>query len=344
MQVMSSFFYFLFVLILLIILNFILNKSKIYLDINKSSFHKKITGQKQVPLTGGLVIIFMTIFFFELNDLVKIFLFLIFVIGFFSDRQKLISPNLRFLLQTVLVFLFVIYEGPKIEETRVILIDSFLDFYLFKIIFTSLCILVLLNGSNFIDGVNTNLIGYYLIVNSIILFFHSSYDFNFSINNVLILCITLFILLIFNIFNKILMGDGGAYLISLFTGFSLIGFSNLNQEISPFYVVLLLWYPAFENLFSIIRKKNLNKSPLYPDTKHLHHLIYLFLVREKKLKKNYSNSISGLLINFYNLLIFSIATVFHSHSQILIILVFFNLVVYISIYYRLGRRLARLGM
>ena len=140
------------------------------------------------------------------------------------------------------------------------------------------------------------------------------------------------------------MGDGGAYLISLFTGFFLIGFSNLNQEISPFYVVLLLWYPAFENLFSIIRKKNLNKSPLYPDTKHLHHLIYLFLVREKKLKKNYSNSISGLLINFYNLLIFSIATVFHSHSQILIILVFFNLVVYISIYYRLGRRLARLGM
>ena len=63
MQVMSSFFYFLFVLILLIILNFILNKSKIYLDINKSSFHKKITGQKQVPLTGGLVIICMTIFF-----------------------------------------------------------------------------------------------------------------------------------------------------------------------------------------------------------------------------------------------------------------------------------------
>jgi len=341
---MSLFFYFIFIFVFLIFLNFFMNKTRFYIDINKSSFHKKITGQQETPLSGGLVIIFMIIFFIELTDLVKIFLFLIFVIGFFSDKQKLISPNVRFLLQIIIVFLFVIYEGPQIEETRIILVDNFLNFYLFKILFTSLCILIILNGSNFIDGVNGNLIGYYLIVNSIILFFHSNYNLDFTSFYISILCITLFVLFIFNIFGKVLMGDSGAYLVSFLTGISLISFSNLNQEISPFYVVLLLWYPAFENLFSIVRKKSLNKSPLYPDAKHLHHLVYLFFLKEMKLKKKYSNSASGLLINFYNLLIFSIGTLFHSHSQILIILVFFNLVVYSSIYYRLGRRLNRLGM
>ena len=341
---MNLFFYSIFIFIFLITLNFIINKSEFHLDSNKSSFHKKITGQKKIPLSGGLVIISIIIFFLDLNDLVKIFLFLIFIIGFFSDKNKLISPNLRFLLQIIVVFLFIIYEGPHIEETRIIIIDNFLNSYLFKIIFTSLCILIILNGSNFIDGVNANLIGYYLVVNSIVLFFHSNYELNFAITNISILCITLFILLIFNIFNKTLMGDSGAYLISVLTGIFLINLSNLNPEISPFYVVLLLWYPAFENLFSIVRKKSLNKSPLYPDAKHLHHLVYLSLVKEIKLKKNYSNSISGLLINFYNLLIFYIGTIFHNHSQILIILVFLNLVVYCTMYYRLGRRLSRLGM
>ena len=156
---MNLFFYSIFIFIFLITLNFIINKSEFHLDSNKSSFHKKITGQKKIPLSGGLVIISIIIFFLDLNDLVKIFLFLIFIIGFFSDKNKLISPNLRFLLQIIVVFLFIIYEGPHIEETRIIIIDNFLNSYLFKIVFTSLCILIILNGSNFIDGVNANLIG-----------------------------------------------------------------------------------------------------------------------------------------------------------------------------------------
>ena len=47
MQVMSPFFYFLFVFILLIILNFIVNKSKVYIDINKV-LNESIAGKQAI--------------------------------------------------------------------------------------------------------------------------------------------------------------------------------------------------------------------------------------------------------------------------------------------------------
>ena len=67
----------------------------------------------------------------------------------------------------------------------------------------------------------------------------------------------LFILYILNFLNKIYLGDNGAYLIGLIFSICLIDFYNDNHtSISPFFIVLLLWYPAFENLFSILRKIN----------------------------------------------------------------------------------------
>ena len=42
-----------------------------------------------------------------------------------------------------------------------------------------------------------------------------------------------------------------------------------------------LGYPAFENLFSIIRKFLLNKKIYKPDSLHLHHLIFSFFKKTK---------------------------------------------------------------
>jgi UDP-N-acetylmuramyl pentapeptide phosphotransferase/UDP-N-acetylglucosamine-1-phosphate transferase len=50
------------------------------------------------------------------------------------------------------------------------------------------------------------------------------------------------------------MGDSGSYLIAIIIGIYLIKFYELNILISPYYIALLLWYPAFENLFSLVRR------------------------------------------------------------------------------------------
>jgi UDP-N-acetylmuramyl pentapeptide phosphotransferase/UDP-N-acetylglucosamine-1-phosphate transferase len=89
-------------------------------------------------------------------------------------------------------------------------------------------------------------------------------------------CLTsLTVIYIFNFFGKIFLGDGGSYLISCVFGVILIKFSSDNYLVSPYYVAALLWYPAYENLFSIIRKKISKKTPSTPDNEHLHQFIYL---------------------------------------------------------------------
>ena len=70
------------------------------------------------------------------------------------------------------------------------------------------------------------------------------------------------------------MGDSGAYLLSLFTGIYLIDFSAQNFFISPYLVIVFLWYPCFELLFSMLRRY-LNRNKSYePDTEHLHQIFY----------------------------------------------------------------------
>lgn len=50
------------------------------------------------------------------------------------------------------------------------------------------------------------------------------------------------------------LGDNGVYVISVFMSIYIIQFTNLNNNVSSLIALNLLWYPAFENLFSIIRR------------------------------------------------------------------------------------------
>ena len=69
--------------------------------------------------------------------------------------------------------------------------------------------------------------------------------------------------------------------------------------------------PGDGDTFSIIRKKK-NKSPMLPDNEHLHQLVFKKL--NKKIdKKLFSNIITALILNFYNLNIFIIGSKFYNH-------------------------------
>ena len=85
--------------------------------------------------------------------------------------------------------------------------------------------------------------------------------FSLNINsNVYYLIIFLSIVFLLNFLNKIYLGDAGSYLISFLTAYFLLDFYSNNDSISPYFICLLLWYPAFENLFSILRRFSLKKK------------------------------------------------------------------------------------
>ena len=155
-----------FTFIIFFIINYLIKNVNFFLDNKKTSLHKIFIDKVTTPpFSGGILALFSLLILIP-NNLIdfKIIIFLIFLIGFLSDTNILKSVNLRFVTQIVIVIFSVIVLEKYIQNIRWNIIDSLLDNYLFKIFFTSFCILILINGTNFIDGLNTIVSGYYLLI------------------------------------------------------------------------------------------------------------------------------------------------------------------------------------
>jgi len=320
------------VIFLTLILNLILIKKSLFLNF-KGDNHQKFIDSKNIPLSGGLILIFTS--YYYLNLLNFAYVFFIFCVGFLSDIKKINSPKLRFIIQTLIVLGVVYYSSITVPQTKIIFLDQLLTNNTFRIFFSIFCILIIINGCNFIDGVNTSLVGYCLII-SLSLHYLDLHGVEISqivdFYNLIPVLIALFIL---NFFNKLYLGDGGSYFLGLLFALCLINTYQINNNISPYFVVCLLWYPAFENLFSILRKKKLSRSPLDPDTNHLHQMIFLYLKKNFNIKSIYLNTMTGMIINIYNLMCIVIATQFYSHTKTQILIITVNIIVYLFLYRKL---------
>ena len=323
----------LFSLLASLLLNFIFKKKEILLDI-KYSQHKLYSSKHAVPLSGGVVIMVLSLIFLDSFDpITKSILFLIFLVGFFSDTNLLSSPSKRFILQTFTVFLFLYFTNIMVHSIRIEIFDNFLQYRSFNHIFLIICILILINGTNFIDGLNTLVIGYFLLVLITIIFTNHNLDLYYEDINLLIYLSILIPLFFFNLLGCLYLGDSGSYLLSFIIGYLLIDFSNHSEIISPYFIVVLLWYPAYENLFSIIRKKLKKISITTADNKHLHHLLFSYFKFKFKKNELFTNSLTAVFINSYNLIIFVISTQNISQTKNLILLIFISIMIYNCLYY-----------
>ena len=191
----------------------------------------------------------------------------------------------------------------KILSSRIFYFDSFLELTIFNVFFTAFCLLILINGSNFIDGLNGLLLIYMTTVIYILLDLNLKLLVEINEAYTIFLIITLILVIMLNITNNLMLGDTGAYILSFFVGYLIIKCHNFNPNISPYFFITLLWYPCFENLFSIIRKLKNNFTPLAPDNNHLHQLIYQRLYKVLYKNKLVANNVSSILISLINVLI-----------------------------------------
>ncbi|MBK6639300.1 MAG: glycosyltransferase family 4 protein [Rhodocyclaceae bacterium] len=80
--------------------------------------------------------------------------------------------------------------------------------------------------------------------------------------------------------GMVFLGDGGAYFLGFWIGELLILLVARNPEVSAWFPLMLCAYPTCELLFSIYRRAFVRRAhPGMPDIAHLHHLIYMRLVR-----------------------------------------------------------------
>jgi len=262
------------------------------------SFHKLPTST-----SGGTGIFFsfliLNLYLFLSKEIIYYeylsFCSLFFILGLSDDLKLDLKPKFRLITMILLLISLIILNNFYVENTGIEFLNRFLEIDIFALFFVCLCFLFIINGSNLIDGYNGLLSIHTLIILTNLFFvnyFNENNDLAFFI-----LCIILIITLFLKYnFPKatIFLGDGGSYFLGALIAISVIKTSITNPTISPFYFCILLFYLFFEVFFSFIRKISREKmSPLFPDKKHLHMLIYKYFIKKSKntLKSNYYVSI-----------------------------------------------------
>ena len=269
--------------------------------------------EKAISTSGGLyifssfLIVLFNFFFFKQTVFLEYLSFctLFFIIGFIDDIKINVKAKIRLLLMIVGLIFLVKYNNFYIYKTGIEFLNIWLQSSnIFSLIFISLCFLFVVNGANLIDGYN-GLLGIHSLIILINLFFINYLSGNNDLANIIFFAIV--ILIFFLVLNfpkaKVFLGDGGSYFLGSFLAISVIITSIENPNISPFYFCIILFYLFFEVFFSFFRKLvKERKSPIQPDKKHLHMLIYKLLLKKNnnKLKSNYQVSV---IINLIYLLL-----------------------------------------
>jgi len=254
----------------------------------------------------------------DLHDiLIIVVISLIFFIGIIDD---IINLDYKIRLSSIFIILIIFLNLENSFLIKYLYFETLnLTFFIgnASYIITPLFIILFLNSMNMADGINGN--SGTIFLTYFIIFYIMG---NENIESLLLILIPIIIFLIFNMNNKLYLGDSGSYFIGLVVGFLLINIYKQFSFISSFYIILLLWYPCFENLFSILRKYKFNLSPLKPDNKHLHHLLFNLLQKKYNLSRLFANNLSSLIINFVNIIFFYIGStnIYNSYLQLTLIL------------------------
>ena len=277
--------------------------------------YKKPQAFHSTPIStaGGLGIYFSFLILCFYLFLSKQFIFyeylsfctLFFILGLSDDLKISLRPKFRLILMIIFLIALIILNKFYVQNTGIAFLNRFLEIDIFSLFFVSLCFLFIINGSNLIDGYN-GLLGIHTLIILANLFIINFLGENYNL--AVFIFFGIIIILLFLAYNfpkaKVFLGDSGSYFLGTFTAISAIKTSIANPEISPFYFCILLFYLFFEVFFSFIRKIVLErKSPLFPDKKHLHMLIYKKLVKKNNDKSKSNYQVSIIINSIYLLLI-----------------------------------------
>ena len=248
----------------------------------------------------------------------------LFLLGIIEDITQSVKPIIRLIGALLSSFIFIIVFDVFIKKVDVYWIDLILNYKQFAILFTIICLVVLTQAFNIIDGLNGLSLMSGIVCLSLLAFLAEEFGDNQNFSISIILIITLFGILLFNFFGKIFIGDSGAYIIGLFVGMLSIKLVESNSEIIPLAIVYILIYPIYEIIRTVFRRFIQNKNILLPDTKHLHSLLHemnMYKFSQNTFKSNLLASAQIILILVFNAIIFTL--IYDNFIFIFLCIIFF---------------------
>ena len=270
-----------FVFTSIIFLVIIFTSYKLFYSLKKYNYftsHSIHTGH--VSRMGGFLIyinFFIFCFLFKLDNI-----FIIFgsflpaaIVTFREDLIGDVSIKVRLLALFVSVILLIQNTFSISYLNMPIIYDLNTNTY-FLFFITLLSYLTLINFLNFIDGLN----GLCLLTSFFIclsLFLNAGYE-NLNYQEKYLI-IGLIYVILFTLpwnfpFQRFFIGDLGSYFLGFILSYLIIRFMNTNENLPSFAAVLLIIYPLFEGIFSILRRFYNKKNIYGADNLHLHSLIF----------------------------------------------------------------------
>ena len=304
------------------------------------TFHKKSTSR-----LGGVAIygaLFFDAFYLNLAidnyDLYRVILLCsipIFIIGFLDDLFFDIKPWQRILIMIPSPVLLFYYAGLRVTNLSLGIFDDFLHYEFFALMFIVFALIGTVNAFNIIDGFNGLLLGYVLSI-AMAISLYGAFNSEFFISNLLnSLFLAVFAVFIVNFpFGKIFLGDAGAYILGLLVPISIIYYYKVN-DLSPWFVLIMLIYPVTEVFVSVVRKIIFRRmSAMEPDGLHLHMLIYKRISKKVGFRRlRLRHFIVALSIFIMNFPFLFFGNVFSDNTKFLMSLCLWYVLVYLLIYF-----------
>jgi len=255
------------------------------------------------PYTGGIAILIINILLIKITNYdIQIKNLIIFssgivLLGFLDDKYNLQVP-LRIFFQVVCIFL-IIQQGFFVTSLGKIFFNQEISLGTFSVIFTIICVAIIMNGFNYLDGIDG--LASSLFLNSLMLiavFLFLQNNFLLDIKEILIfISLPAISFFLFNVsflkLPKLFLGDNGSLLLGIMLSFLIIYISQNKKLIEPVLVIWIVGFIFFDffstNISRIIKKQNAYTS----GTDHIH----FFLKKKIGLYKTL------LLLNFLNILI-----------------------------------------
>ena len=213
-----------------------------------------------------------------------------FLAGLIEDFTKRVSVRIRLIATALSALVASGLLGATVTELDIWGVDTLLAFMPFALLVTAIVVAGGSNAINIIDGFN-GLSSSTIVIMAAGLAAVALRCGDQLVANLGVLCIgaALGFMALNYPRGKLFLGDGGAYFLGFWVSEMAVLLLVRNQSVNAWQVLSICAYPVIEVLFSIYRRRFIQKvSPGAPDALHLHTLVYRRLVF-KYVDKNSSN-------------------------------------------------------
>ena len=205
------------------------------------------------------------------------------VVTFLEDVFNNIQPRARMasiLLSALMLISIENFQLPVINIPG--LMGFFIAYPLVLSLLLIVCLAALANGFNMIDGSNGLLLSSVISILSCLNLLADVVGDGIILSFTVLMIIILFSQMLFNFpYGGMFMGDLGAYGLGLIIGFyTIVFFGRHADELMSWFAILILFYPIFEVIFSMVRRLRSQKIVTQADNHHLHQLIFKSLNRK----------------------------------------------------------------